>query len=41
VDVSEGFHRLRFVYHHSGIGYVDQFSGVRITGLRLEGKIAD
>ncbi len=40
VDVSEGFHRLRFVYHHNRIGYIDQFSGVRLTELRFEGEEA-
>ena len=35
VDIPEGFHRLRFIYHHSGVGYIDQFSGVRIVSLRI------
>ncbi len=36
LDISEGFHRLKFIYHHSGIGYIDQFSGVRTLSLTID-----
>ena len=38
LNLSASFHRLRFVYHHSGTGYTDQFSGVRIVALEIHSE---
>lgn len=34
--LSSGHHRLRFVYHHGGTGYIDHFNGIRLRDLKIE-----
>ncbi len=35
-DVSGGLHRINFLYHHAGLGYIDQHTGIRLRSLSIE-----
>ena len=39
--LSSGHHRLRFVYHHGGTGYIDHFNGIRLRDLKIEKTSSD
>ena len=35
-DLPAGYHRVGFHYHHGGVGYIDQYTGVRLASLSVE-----
>lgn len=40
-DLPAGHHRLRFVYRHGGIGYMDHFNGILLSDLKIEKTSSD